>query len=471
MDVLSKQSESAPISQKDLKRREFILNGNILAVLIRFSTPLIALNLFSYIYGVIDIIVVADKSDKVLSAVVMADQLKTLFSALGSGLATSGGILVSRLIGRGDFDNARSYANTFMTVAAVIAVLFVAILLPCTTLVLKAAGFTQSLMAEGAGYFAVEVVIVGVAIFNSSFLSFEKCRGATTNVLMINVAVMAVKISLTLLFVKAYNLPVVWIAASTLFANLLITAYAVVNLIRRKYLFSYSIKNTSFKGTTLKPYFKVALPIFLGSFVLNMGKVIINKLGTKYDEAAPGALGVSNQVGGSVTTMTSATEGAISMVVSQNVGAGNTQRALKAFWVALAIDITISLVGVTVLYFISDWLAGFFSQNAGDEQKQRIASIFSYEIAGIPFLGVNAACMGLIYGLGYTKLSLVFNISRLVVIRIPVVLIMLYCFYDFGPAGLGLGMMISNVGIGIISFTIAMVCCAKIKKNGIKDKL
>ena len=90
---------------------------------------------------------------------------------------------------------------------------------------------------------------------------------------------------------------------------------------------------------------------------------------------------------------------------------------------------------------------------------------------GIPFLGVNAACMGLIYGLGYTKLSLIFNISRLVAIRIPVVLIMLYCFYDFGPAGLGLGMMISNIGVGVISFIIAMICCARIKKRGVNDKL
>ena len=422
-------------------------------------------------------VVVAGRGGSVLSAVAMANQLQNLFSTLGGGLATGGSIMVSRYIGRSDYPEARRAATTFLTVAAAISVLFVAVLLPFTNPILRAAQFSDELMEAGASYFAVQVIIVGVGIFNSTFLSFEKSRGATNNVLFINLGVMAVKISLTLLFVRAYDMPVVWIALSTLFANLIITAYAAVNLIRRSYLFAYSFRNNTFKAALFKPYLRLSMPVFLGKFVFSMGKVIVNGLGMQYGPNAPGALGVSNNVSGAVTNITSSTEDAISAVVSQNIGAGNVKRALKTFWVALIMDVAISIAGTLVLFFISDWLAGFFSGGEGmtseeyEAQKALIKSIFSYEMAGIPFLGVNAACMGFIYGLGYTRLSLVFNISRLFVLRLPVVLIMLFCFYDFGPAGLGLGMLVSNVGVGLVSFALALLCYIKVTKKGVKDEI
>lgn len=453
------------------------MNGNLLAVLLYISAPLIVLNLFTYVYGIIDMVVVADKGGDVLSAVVMANQLQNLFTTLGGGLATGGSIMVSRFIGRNDYPSAKSAANTFLTVAAVISLAFVGIILPFTDPLLRAAQFDDRLLAVGRSYFAVQVITAGVGIFNSTFLSFEKSRGATTNVLFINLVVMAVKIALTLLFVQAYDLDVVWIALSTLFANLIITSYAAVNLIRRKYLFAYSFKNNRFKADILKPYVRLSMPVFLGKFVFSFGKVIVNALGTQYNRFAPGALGVSNNVAGAVTNVTSATEEAISTVVSQNIGARNNRRALKCFWVALALDIAIALIGTFILNFISGWLAGFFSQGGdvtaeeAEYQRRLIEEIFRYELVGIPFLGVNAASMGFIYGLGYTKLSLVFNLSRLFVLRLPVVMIMLFCFYDFGPGGLGLGMLVSNVGVGVVSFILALACYARVGKGDFRDDI
>lgn len=465
------------VAAKDLKRREFILNGNLLAVLIKISSPLIVLNFFTYIYGIIDMVVVAGKGGNVLSAVAMANQLQNLFTALGGGLSTGGSIMVSRFIGRGDYNLAKRSATTFLTVAAALSLLFVGVILPFTDPILRAAQFSDNLLAAGRSYFAVQVITAGVGIFNSTFLGFEKSRGATNNVLFINLAVMAVKISLTLVFVKGYDLPIVWIALSTLLANLIITGYAAVNLIRRKYLFAYSLRNNYFRKQIMLPYLRLSAPVFLGKFVFSMGKVIVNALGRQYGDNAPGALGVSNNVSGAVTNITSSTEEAVSTVVSQNVGAGNIPRALKTFWVSLLMDLTIALAGTLVLVFISDWLSGFFSNGEGltaeemAAQKSLIKSILRYEMAGIPMLGVNAACMGFIYGLGYTKLSLVFNVSRLFVLRLPVVLIMLFVFYDFGPAGLGLGMLVSNVGVGVVSFVLALVCYMRIRKKGLQDKI
>jgi putative MATE family efflux protein len=464
--------DAVKINSKDAKRRNAILNGNLLLVFLQISVPLILLNLFTYIYGIIDTIVVADHGKNVLSSVVMVSQIKNLLSTLGGGLATGASIIVSRHIGRNDYESAKRDANTYITVSAVLAVVLVALILPFSGLILKLAQFTPELIEAGKGYFTVQIFTVGLDMFNKTFLGLEKSRGATRNVLYINLVVMTVKLIITVILVYGIGeFDTVWVAASTLFANLIITGYAIVQLVRKNYLFHYSIKNTSFKGITVKPYLRLSIPVFVGSFVFSLGKVIVNSLGeAHYQTGASGALGVSNNLSGAATTMTSSTEDSTSTIVSQNVGAGNTKRAVKTFWVSLAVNVAISIVAVCVLWIFTDPLVALF--DGGDsEYHQLIRSIFVLERAGIIMLGVNAACMGFIYGLGYTKLSLVFNLSRLFVLRLPVLLICVYCFPQVGAVGLGYAMLISNVGVGIVSFVIATVCILKVKKHGIKDKL
>ena len=115
-------------TSRDNKRREFILNGNIFAVVLRISLPLIMLAVFNYMAGIIDTIVVAKHDNDALSSVVMIDQIKNLFSSLGAGLATGGSIVVARLIGRNQLDTAQKSANTLLTIAVSIAAVLILLL-------------------------------------------------------------------------------------------------------------------------------------------------------------------------------------------------------------------------------------------------------------------------------------------------------------------------------------------------------
>lgn len=465
---------SERVAKRDLKRRELILNGNLIKAIVVLASPLILLNLLSYIYGIIDMVVIAGRGSTAVTSVVMVTQLKSLLSTLGAGLATGSTIIVSRRIGRNDYDGARTCAGTYLCVSAGVAVVVTALSVVFATPILKAAGFNDRLLQEGRSYFIVQLFTVGISIWNSTFMGLEKSRGAVNNVLFVNVAVMIVKVALSLLFVQKFDLEPVWVAASTLFANLIVTGYGIVRLLQKNYLFRFSFRRVAFKKGIIAPYLKLAFPAFLGSFVFNLGKVIVNRLGTRYGDSATGALGISNNVAGSITTLTSATEDAYGLIVSQNLGAGNIGRIVKTFWISVVINVAIGIVGTVALQFISDWLIWLLAKSNGDysaEYAALIKSIFTLEMYGIAFLGLNSACMGFIYGLGYTKLSLVFNLTRLLVLRLPVVMIMAYRFPEYGAMSLGLGMMISNIGVGIVSFIIALVCLAVIKKKGIADRL
>ncbi|MDE7229487.1 MAG: hypothetical protein K2N56_03320 [Oscillospiraceae bacterium] len=467
-------ADSSTVSEKDLKRREFILNGNPMAVVLNISLPLMALGAFSYISSIIDTVVVSATDNNALSSVVMISQIKQLIIALGAGFATGSSIIVSRLIGRGEYDKAKRSANTTIEVFFCLALFVIAVIQIAAVGILKLGGMTPEMIDMGIGYFRVQIISIGVGLFNQVFMGLEKARGAMKNITLINITSMVLKLVFTVTFVNVLKLGTAWVAGGTLCADISVTIYAWVNLFRKNYLFKFNPKNVMFTKDFFKPLCSLSIPVSLGKFVFSMGKVIVNSLGMRYEDAEPGAvgaLGVSNQISGSVTHLTSYSEDSESSVISYNLSQKYYSRMIKVFFCTLTLNLLISIIGFIILVIFSEPISAFFAGDGGPEKAALIEKIFSYERVGIIALAVNSSVNGLIYGLGYTKVSMVCNLSRLFVFRIPSMLVMINCFPDMGAESLGIAMLVSNVGIGLMSVVIGIVCLLKIKHHKTKDNV
>lgn len=463
--------DETKVSEKDRKRREFILNGSPMAVVLHISLPLMALGAFSYISSIIDTVVVSTTDNNAVSSVVMISQIKQLITALGAGFATGSSIIASRLIGRGEYDKAKKAANTTLEVFFGLAVLLIAVIQIFAVGILKLGRLDDEMIAMGIGYFRVQIVSIGVGLFNQVFMGLEKARGAMKNITLINIMSMALKLAFTLIFVNVLNLGTAWVAGGTLCADISVTIYAFVNLIRKNYLFRFNPKNVMFTTDFFKPLCSFSIPVSLGKFVFSMGKVIVNGLAIDYGPDAPGALGVSNQISGSVTHLTTYSEDSESSIISYNLSQRYYSRMIKVFFCTLTVNLVITTIGFILLTVFSAPISLFFAGDGGAEKAELIEKIFSFERVGIIALGVNSAVNGLIYGLGYTKLSMICNLSRLFVFRIPSMLVMINCFPDMGAESLGIAMLISNVGIGLMSVVIGTVCLLKIKHHKTKDNV
>lgn len=464
-------ADNSNVSEKDRKRREFILTGNPMSVVLHISLPLMALGAFSYISSIIDTIVVSTTDNNALSSVVMISQIKALISALGGGFATGSSIIVSRLIGRGEYDKAKKAANTTIMLFFIVAAALILLLQIFAVGILRLGRLDDEMIAMGIGYFRVQIISLAVGMFNSVFMGLEKSRGAMSNITLINIMSMACKLGFTVLFVNVMHLGTTWVAVGTLCADLSVTTYAFINLFRRNYLFKFSAKNTMFTKEFFRPLCSMSIPVSLGKFVFSMGKVIVNGLAKDYYGGdAPGALGVSNQISGAVTHLTTYSEDAESSVISYNLSNKYYSRMIKVFFCTLTVNLIITTIGFFLLRIFKAPISMFFADQ-NPEKAALIEKIFGFESIGIIALGVNSAVNGLIYGLGYTKLSMVCNLSRLFVFRIPSMLVMINCFPEIGAESLGIAMLISNVGIGLMSVVIGIVCLLNIKNHKTKDNV
>ena len=162
------------ISEMDRLRRERILNGSLLGAIVSICAPIFLYNLFNSFYSVIDAVVVAKIDPTSVSAVAMLSQINHLLSSLGSGVAAGGGIIVARLFGAGEMDDARRHSNQIISLSSIIVAILLAVCLPLALPIMRLSGVPDELIAIGTGYFMVQIVTLAFMFYNSVFMAMQK---------------------------------------------------------------------------------------------------------------------------------------------------------------------------------------------------------------------------------------------------------------------------------------------------------
>lgn len=436
----------------DLEKRDFILSGDMLKVVLSISAPIALYNAFNYAYGFLDAMIVSTIGAAQVSSVVYLDQITTAISSIGAGLAAGGSIIIARHYGANDLKSARVSASTLIFISVLTAIITICGIAVFDSGVLEAMRTPQELIEAGRGYFRFQVINLLFLSVNSVYIGIEKAKGNTRGILKLNLMVMFIKLSLTCFFVYLLKSGVAMMALATLVAQGSLTIVAVRSFLSDSNIFKFSMGEVSISKRVLLPILTISIPIFLGKFVFSFGKVIVNSMCVVYGGLVIGALGLSNKLTGSITNICVSFEEGLSTIVSQNLGNKSFSRAMSAFKKTLMVNLSIAVLGSVLMALSTDMIVARFAQ--GDpEFAHYIKVIFFYEKFAIIALSVNSSVLGILYGLGYTKVAMTLNIIRLFVFRIPSLYIF-QRFTDIGFESIGWAMLISNFLIGITSIVV-----------------
>lgn len=443
--------------EKDLIRRERVLNGNLVQAIISICAPIFLYNLFNSFYSVIDAVVVARIDPTSVSAVAMLSQIQHLLSSLGSGVAAGGGIIVARIFGAGDMEKARFNSNQVISLSTVIVILLLAICLPMALPIMRLSGVPDELIAIGTGYFIVQILSLAFMFYNSVFMAMQKAKGNTKIMFWLNILAMVIKLGLSLLFIWVLDKKdIMWVAIATMVGQATMFVILLFMMLERDNLLALNFSEFKLDFSVCKKIAAISFPIFLGKFIFSFGKVSINSMCKAYGPLVVGALGVSNNVNGLATNPINSFEEGTSTIISQNLGAGNEKRALKTFRYSFFMATGLGIIGYILIRFIlQDEIIGLYNQNelaeGAAEFLQLIKSIHKYDSLSILALAVNSAVLGVLYGYGKTKMTMILNISRVFVFRIPILWYLQTFHKEIGAEAAGLSMGISNICIAIAS--------------------
>ncbi len=455
------------ISQKDESFRRYALTAPAWKVLLAVCAPLALYQALQSIFNVLDTLMASHIGANSVSAVAVLNQIKTMISAVGTGLAVGGSITISEAYGKGAYDLVRRRVSTLYAIAVGVSVVVAGTVVPFAPVLLRWLNTPKSLIDEGLTYFRVEILTTVVGFFNTVYIAIERSRGHSRKILLLNLAVILTKLALTALFVYVLEQGIVMIAVATLLSQSVLLVYALVTMPMDEGAFRFSVKNIRMKTDTVLPIVKLSYPVAAEKMLFSLGKVTVNSMAGAYGDKTAGALGISNNIGGLTTGWQSGMQDGAASLISQNRGAGCYRRTLKLYFWLLAVNIAIGVVGLTAVYTCLPWLARVFAQSKNQFDRSfcdMIVAIHSWEMLGYITLGIHAATLALLLGYGYTKLTLLLNVARVFVFRVPV-LWALQHFTRLGSEAVGVTMMVSNVCAGLCAMAVAVPVVCRIRKK------
>ncbi|MBR3561026.1 MAG: MATE family efflux transporter [Oscillospiraceae bacterium] len=453
----------ATLTGKDERFLERSLNGPMLRVILYIGTPLALYQGLNMLFMVLDTMMASHISKESVSAVAYLSQLNLMLSAVGGGLAVGAGIQISRAYGEGNFTLVRKRVSSLYVICLAVGLVMLVGILPFTNGFLRLAGTPDELIAVGAAYFAVELIGLVVKFLNNVYIAVERARGNSRRIMYLNFLVIAVKLSLTAVFVYLLHGDLVMIAVASLASQMVMLVFAVKNSLAGDGAFSFSKDAVCMDKETTRPMITQSIPVITEKVLFAFGKTVVNSMSTVYGATMVGALGVANNLGGITTNPQNGYQEGASAIISQNFGAGKYRRVLEAFYATVLVNVVIGAVISGLELWQLDLLARLF--DSGSEAfHEQIALVYRYEALGAVPLGVNAAVLALLYGLGMTRLTLLLNFARVFIFRIPVFWVLQH-WTNAGEASVGMVMLISNFSSGVLAAIVSLFVIRAFKRR------
>lgn len=451
------------VTEKELERRRFILEGNEWKVIFAISMPVVIYNTMSQLFQFVDTLIAAGISTKVVSIVSFISSISWTMQTLGTGLAVGGGIIVARHFGSGDMEMVRKRISSILFITLFVSVAMTCIFVPFAKPFLTLLRMPPELIEDACTYFIIEVAGILFLFINMIYYSIEKACGNTKAYMWCNLLFSVLKTSFNIIFVYVLNGGLTALPGATLLAQVIISGIAFSRLFSRKNPFRLSLKYCSFEKPFVSKLASLSVPVFMEKFIFAFGKVIVNSMCAFYGSSVIGALGVSNRIGGLSTQPPGGFEEGETTLISQNLGNGNLKRALNIFYKVFFINLVFALVCFIITGIFQQPLVLIFAK--GDSAfAEAIAKIYYYERLDTILIAINTSVMGLLYGFGKTTIALYLNILRLFVYRIPPLFLFIH-YTNLGIEAVGIAMLVSNGMVGLTSGVVAIPLLAKIKRQ------
>ena len=97
------------VDPKELKKRQFFLEGNIPKAVLSVCLPMALFQLINELFRVFDLVITSQINPESVSAVSFFNQLNNSIVSVGTGLSIGAGILIAGLYGAGEYERLKNH--------------------------------------------------------------------------------------------------------------------------------------------------------------------------------------------------------------------------------------------------------------------------------------------------------------------------------------------------------------------------
>jgi putative MATE family efflux protein len=434
------------------EKRVNLLEGSLIRGIIKLGYPIALGSLVQTLYNLADAFWLGKLGRAALAAPIISFFIIFFLIAVGLGFSISGTALVSQYIGAKEKENAviatgnlLLYLMLISTVLSALGLIFARPLLA----LLETPADTFDLT-----YSYYSIVMAGMPLSFPMFVYHSAMNGYGDTMSPLKISLFTAAVNLVLDPVLIFG----WLG----FPALGVKGAAITTLVTRAlasmiglYLFFSGKKGIRLTLSSLKPHktitrlmMKIGIPSAVGFSGSSLGFIVLMGIVNQFGTPVISAYGIATRVIHLFMLPAMGISSAVTAVVGQNLGAGQTDRARAAVRSGIHLMLAIIVLPMVMVGIFGKELTRFFIP--GDPLVHEIGRVMFYITPpSVIFFGLTSVLEGAFQGAGYTTPVMVSHIARIWVFRIPFVYILSMVILN-GPAdisasvGIWWGMVLSN---------------------------
>ena len=399
----------------DVSKDEYLITDPPFKALTVFAMPMILGGFFQQVYNMADSIIVGQLvGSSALAAVGACAALTNVFVCVALGAGVGAGVLVSRYFGAKDYGKMKTIVSTSMISFLILSIVLGLLGFCFSHSMMRVLQTPDDILEEAVLY--LQVYFVGFPfLFMYNILStMFNSIGESKIPLGLLIFSSVLNILLDLWMVAGLGLGVFGAALATLIAQGISAVFSLATFFYRMRLYKSSF--TWFDGQELHSMLKLAVPSVLQQSTVSVGMMIVQAVVNPFGTQALAGYSATMRVENVFSLIFVSIGNAVSPYVSQNLGAGKTQRIRKGYHAALVLDACFAVIAFLVIETLHEQIASLFLGKDGTALAYQVSGDYMKWIGYFfIFMGIKMATDGVLRGLGIMRPFLVANMVNLAI--------------------------------------------------------
>ena len=430
-----------------------LTSGKLWVTIWHLSWPMFLIMIFNFLVGFTDVYVAGLINPEVQAAIGFITQLYFLLIIVANAISIGTVALISRAIGSENIPRALDNAKQSLIFGVLIAIGLTITVLTFYREIISTAGFPIKIREIAETFLRVFAFALGpnyiLIISNAIFRAAGEVKKPLLTMFVVSLSNIIGDFVLVFGISPFPKMGYPGIALSTAISASIGMGINLVLLSLSRWSTLYR-RPWSISASTFKKIASLGWPAALLQIAWNAGSIVLyNILGRLKDESIMALASITNglRIEAIIFLPAFALNMAASVLVGQNLGAGNANRAAKVGWEIASIGVVLLSLIAIVIFIWAEYFASFLAKEAAVlEETTRYLRI---NMVSEPFMALALILGGGLQGAGDTKGTMWVIIISMWFIRLPLAFF-LALVLDYGAIGVWVAMVTSMVFQGLL---------------------
>ncbi len=398
--------------------------ARVASALLKLGIPTMVGMLISALYNAIDAYFVGGLGMSQMGAVSVVFPIVQIIIGLGMMFGAGASSYISRLLGKGDNEQANKTASTSLFSGLLVGAIIIIGIIVFLDPVLTSLGSTETILPYARAYAKIYVTGSIINVFTVMMNNLLTAQGATKFTMIAMLTGSIANVILDPIMIYGMDLGIEGAAIATVISLCINMTLYIGYIVKKKGVLRFSVRNIAPSKTIYAEVLKIGIPVLLFQLLASTAMGSINTAAKPYGDYAVAAMGAVTRIMTVVTYVVFGFLKGFQPFAGYNYGAKKYERLKKSIRLCMIWSTAFCIFAAIVLFIFADPVVSLF----GTDVKMIDLAAKALRLNAVLFItfGFQMVYVSLYLAIGKSLVGSILSLSRQGIFFFPLVFALPY---------------------------------------------